>query len=178
MRSTEPPRSRMRALLEDERGGVHVEGAMVATFLAMMFAGFLWIRHVASTELLAVRTVGRELWAPALAGCTDGTPAPPRTWTADYRPVQEEVSPEAAARMREVTAADSATATSHTATRPDLLGGGSIAIDARAGTACNAAMPSTAIPIRARILEIFCERLPLPANWSAGCDPDASTIGP
>lgn len=162
-------RAERKGLLADERGGAQVEGAIVALFFAMMFAGFLWYQHLTHVNLAAVRTAGRDVWVPALTGCEDGSASAVRGYVGSYRSMQREVAPLAAERLDDVTQNDVRTNASGRANRPAMFGGGAIDIERRAGTECNTKMAEGAIPWAGRVRELFCARYPGTLNHAAGC---------
>lgn len=168
-RSQSRSQSRRKGLLADQRGGAQVEGAIVALFFAMMFAGFLWYQHLTHVNLAAVRTAGRDVWVPALTGCEDGSASAARGWVGGYRSIQREVAPLAANRLDDVTQDDVRTNASGRANRPAMFGGGAIDIERRGGTECNTKMTEGAIPWAGRVRELFCARYPAELKWAAGC---------
>ncbi|MDQ3036808.1 MAG: hypothetical protein M3Y87_30725 [Myxococcota bacterium] len=148
---------------------MHLEGAMVALLLAMLFGGFLWVHHRMGAELASVRSASRDLWAPALEGCDDGRPAPARAWVGSFRGTQRDLAPEAADRLEDVLVAASSADDVRYTRRPEVLGGGLVELRTRSGTACNTRMPEGEIAWSVRVVELFCERYPIEPNWRAGC---------
>lgn len=148
---------------------------MVAVLLAILFGGFLWIHQRTRTEIDVVRSAGRRLWAPALEGCEEGAPAPARSWIGAYRSTQRDVAPAAADRLEDVRVIDATTREIRQTSRPELLGGGLVEVRTSAGTACNPRLRAGEIAWQQRVVELFCERYPLPPNWPEGCAASASS---
>lgn len=166
-----------RRLLSDERGGASAEGAIVAGFLAILFAASLFAYRGYRAQLYTVRAPTRALWRDAVQGCDGGRraerlvaelgryPLIARTMTPSYAPRWETV--------REETL-------EHAETRGidegEALGGEHVRFDESARIECNTTGRSTVVDPRPEALSLFCRMHPAP-EWAAGCDPSADPGG-
>ncbi len=175
MRCTEPgARAGLRA---DERGGASAEGAIVASFLVMIFAACLFVAQSLTRGAAAIATSRTAVWSRALDRCPRG-PEDVHVQRAlgGYRRGAEAISPVYAAHFDDVRAALVTASTTRSGTAPEAAGGRTVTFTETSETACNPLETPWDTDPRAAALDYFCRQHPEPL-WPEGCDPAVTTRG-
>jgi hypothetical protein len=166
-----------RRLLTDQRGGASAEGAIVAGFLAILFAASLFAYRGYRAQLWAVRAPTRALWADAVEGCDGGARADSLlSRLGGYPRIARTMTPSVAPRWDTVREERLERSESRGIDEGAVLGGEHVQFDESARLECNTTGRSPAVDPRREALSLFCRMHPGP-EWAAGCDPRADPGG-
>lgn len=170
-------RGSARTLLADERGGASAEGAIVATFLVMIFSACLFVAEALARGEATIETTRQSVWARALDDCPrGGQDSSVMRALGGYPDTAEIISSSYADSFSQVCAETVGATTTATATAQESAGGRTVRFEETSETACNTQETEYGIDARSAALRYFCEIHPEPL-WFEGCDPSLSTTG-
>jgi len=176
-RAARDVRRGIASLLRDERGGASAEGAIVATFMVMIFSACLFVAEALARGEAAIETARESVWSRALDDCPSGAvDTSVMSALAGYPGSAETISPTYAEHFRDVRA-DSVSATKvATATAHESAGGRTATFTESSETACNTQETEYETDSRSAALRYFCQVHP-ELLWFEGCDPAVTTAG-
>jgi hypothetical protein len=184
MRSTERPsssgrralRPRRRSLLRDVRGGASAEGAIVATFMAILFAATLFVYRGYREQLATVRSPTRGLWVEATRGCDTGPQANEViSPLGGYPATANRNAPTVSRRWNEIRQRQLERTDSASVTEGTVLGGDTVRFEESAQIGCGPSGVFERVDWRAEAMALFCDRHPDP-RWPEGCDVPPGTL--
>ena len=158
------------------RGSVTAEGAIVATFLALMFGAVLWAHEGYRAGQRAELDAREALWPQIANGCSDGIAGPAVRARRDYRATSEWIDP-AITHRGDAEIGERAVSVTHSriARRPEALGGGALDRTTRATATCSIPPTGTRLDYRTPAIRLFCDVHPgtgdFAMEWPEGCDP-------
>jgi hypothetical protein len=177
MRCTEPGAARRVSLGADEGGGASAEGAIVASFLVMIFAACLFVARAVTRSAAAIETSRSAVWSRALDRCARGPEDTDVTRALGaYRRGAEAVSSAYAAHFGDVRTSRVTASTTASTTAGRAAGGRTVTHTETSETACNPRETPWSTDARAAALDYFCRQHPEPV-WPEGCDPAVTTRG-
>lgn len=164
-------------MFADEGGGASAEGAIVATFLVMIFSACLFVAEAIARGEAAIETTRQSVWARALDDCPRGAQdSSVMRALGGYPDVVESISPSYADSFQEVREEVVGATTTATATAKASAGGRTVRFEETSETACNTQEAVYGTDARSAALKYFCAIHPEPL-WFEGCDPSVSTTG-
>jgi len=170
-------RATWTALHRDERGGASMEGAIVASFLVMIFAACLFVARAVTRQAAAIESTRSAVWTRALDRCARGPEdADVLRAVGAYRRGAESVSPVYAAHFGDVRASLVSAATTSRTNAGATFAGRTVTRTETSETACNPRKTPWNTDPRAAALDYFCRQHPEPL-WAEGCDPAVTTRG-
>jgi hypothetical protein len=167
----------VRYLLRDEGGGASAEGAIVATFLVMIFSACLFVAESLARGEAAIETARESVWSRALDDCPRGAvDTSVMSALAGYPSSAETISPTYADHFRDVRAESISATKLATATAHESAGGRTVTFTESSETACNTQETEYGTDARSAALRYFCQVHP-ELLWFEGCDPSVTTAG-
>lgn len=164
-------------MFADEGGGASAEGAIVATFLVMIFSACLFVAEAIGRGEAAIETTRQSVWARALDDCPRGAQdSSVMRSLGGYPDVARSISAAYADSFQDIREEAVGATTTASATAKESAGGRTVRFEETSETACNSQEAVYSTDARSAALKYFCDVHP-ELLWYEGCDPTVSTTG-